>query len=253
MRVEYDSRFRLFENGTVTITPGYRPFSDEHREIVRKNGKRNKKYRIDTRIYRKIVSSAVNLYRNKVNNIVFLTLTFPQYITEKDANICFSKFMDNLRTNYDVENYVAVKEFTQKGVPHYHLLIDYPFVDIRRLNSAWCNTFPINIPGSKNAIRLPKDNRAIVKDLYRCIKYICKYFNKCRESEYTSRCHFISHEICSRPIEIDYEIAEKLINTYKNSQHVYRYCIIIQLKDCLSDYSYIEYFFKNPIDWTAYD
>lgn len=253
MRVEYDSRFRLYENGTVTITPGYRPFSDEHRENVRKNGKRIKKYRIDSRIYRRIVSSAVNLFRNKVNNIIFLTLTFPGYITEKDANVCIVKFMDNLRTNYHVENYITVKELTRKGIPHYHCLIDYPFVDIRRINSAWCSTFPINLPGSKNAVRLPKDHKAVVKDLYRCIKYVCKYFSKCRDTDYTSRCYFISHEIVSRPIEIDYEIAEKLVKYYKNEQYAYRYCIIIRIYDCLPDYSLIEYFFENPIDWTAYD
>lgn len=255
MKVEYDSRFRLYENGTVTVTSGRGrcPISDEHLEKVRSNGKRIKKYSIDTRTYRKIVSSAVNLYRCKVNNIVFLTLTFPGNITEKDANICFSKFMDNLRTNYNVENYIAVKEFTRKGVPHYHLLADYPFVDIRRINRAWCNTFPIDLPGSKNAVRLPKDHKSIVKDLYRCIKYICKYFGKSRDVEYSTRCHFISHEVCSRPIEIDYEIAEKLINTYEHLQLNYHYCSIILLKDCFLDYSFIEYFFKNPIDWTAYD
>jgi len=161
--------------------------------------------------------------------------------------------MDNLTTNYYVENYIAVKEFTEKGVIHYHLLVDYPFVDIRRINTAWCNTFPIDIPGSKNAVRLPKNHRSIVKDLHRTVKYLCKYISKSRDVEYDSRCHFISHEICSHPIEIDYEIAEKLINAYKHTQHTYRYCIIIQLKDCLLDYSYIEYFFKNRIDWTAYD
>ena len=104
MRVDYESRFRLYENGTVTITSGRSPYTDEHREKVKQNGKRVKTYKIDTRIYRKIVSSSVNLYRNKVNRIIFLTLTFPGYIGEKEANICFSKFMDNLKTNYDVKN-----------------------------------------------------------------------------------------------------------------------------------------------------
>ncbi|MBA7533010.1 hypothetical protein ES705_25245 [subsurface metagenome] len=241
MKIDYDSRFRLYENGTVTVTPGHCPWSEDRKAIVRENGKRIKKYLIDSRIYRHIVSSAVNLYRNKVNNIIFLTLTFPKYITDKDANICFSKFMNNLNNNYDVENYVAVKELTKKDIPHFHLLADYPFIDIRRINSAWCNTFPIDIPGSKNAVRLPKNHKSVVKNLYRCIKYICKYFTKCRDIENLTRCYFISHDVCSRPVDIDYDLAEKLINVYEDRQFYYRYCVIISLKGCLIDYSMMEY------------
>ena len=252
MRIDYDSRFRLHENGTLTITSGQCPWSEDRKDIVRENGKRIKKYRIDARIFRKIVSSAVNLYRNKINKIVFLTLTFPGYITEKDANICFSKFMDNLRTNYYVENYIAVKEFTEAGVPHYHLLADYPFIDIRRLNSAWCNTFPINLPGSKNAVRLPKNHKSIVKDLHRVVKYICKYITKSQDFNYSERCHFISHEICSSPVDIDYDIAEKLIKVYKHTQHTYRYCVIISLKDCLIDYSMMDWVLKESMKSTEF-
>lgn len=248
MRVEYDSRFRLYENGTVTITSGRCPFTEEHRDRVKANGKRIKTYSIDTRIYRKIVSSAVNLYRNKINRIIFLTLTFPGNITEKDANICFSKFMDNLKTNYDVKNYIAVKEFTQAGVPHYHLLADYPFFDIRRINNAWCNTFPITVPGSKNAVRLPKNNKAVVKDLYRTIKYVCKYFGKSREVKYKSRCFFISHDVLSSPVEIDYEIAEKLLNKYSGIQLNFHWCSIILLNTCFQDYSLMEYLLKGNIN-----
>lgn len=248
MRVEYDSRFRLYENGTVTITSGHCPFTDEHREKVRQSGKRIKTYSIDTRIYRKIVSSAVNLYRHKTNKIIFLTLTFPGYITEEDANICFSKFMDNLKTNYYVENYIAVKELTQAGIPHYHLIADYPFFDIRRINNAWCNTFPITVPGSKNAVRLPKNHRAVVKDLYRTIKYVCKYFGKSKDIKYKSRCFFISHNCLSSPVEIDYEIAEKLLNKYSGIQLNFHYCSIILLNTCFQDYSLMDYLLKGNIN-----
>ncbi len=245
MKVNYDSRFRLYENGTVTITPGHCPVSEDRKKIARVNGKRVKKYIIDSRVYRHIVSSAVNLYRNKINNIIFLTLTFPGKISDKDANICFSKFMDNLTTNYNVENYVAVKELTENNVPHFHLLADYPFIDIRRINSAWCNTFPVDIPGSKNAVRLPKNHKSVVKNLYRCIKYCCKYFTKCRSVENSTRCFFISHEICSRPVDIDYDLAEKLINVYEDRQYAYRFCIIISLRGCLIDYSMMDCVLKE--------
>lgn len=252
MKVDYESRFRLYENGTVTITSGRCPYSDEHREKVKQNGKRVKTYKIDTRIYRKIVSSAVNLYRHKVNKIIFLTLTFPGYIGEKDANICFSKFMDNLKTNYNVENYIAVKEFTKAGIPHYHIIADYPYFDIRRINRAWCNTFPITIPGSQNAVRLPKNHRSVVKDLYRTIKYICKYFSKSRDVEYKSRCFFISHDILSAPVDIDYELAEKLINKYSSFQFNYHYCSILILNDCFQDYSLIDFLLSGNTDLTQF-
>ncbi len=245
LKIDFDSNFRLHENGTVTITRTHRPVSDEHREQLQINGKVVKKYRIDSARYRKIVSSSINLYRNKVNKIVFLTLTFPGSIDEFEANKCFSKFIDNLKATYGLKNYIAVKEFTLNGVPHYHVLADFPFFDIRRINGAWCNTFPINIPGSRNAVRLPKNHKSIVKDLHRCVKYLCKYFVKSRDLEYLSRCSFISHEICSQPADIDYQDAEKLINKYKHKVYHYRYCSVIYLNDVLQDYELIEKLFSE--------
>ncbi len=249
MRIDYDSNFRLHENGTVTITRYHRPVSDEHRERLTENGTHIKKYCIDSARYRKIVSSSINLYRNKVNKIVFLTLTFPAgSIDEFEANKCFSKFIDNLKATYGLENYIAVKELTQAGTPHYHLLADFPYFDIRRVNRAWVNTFPLTVPGSKNAVRLPKNHKSIVKDLHRVVKYLCKYFCKSLDIEYLSRCFFISHEIVSRPVDIDYELGEKLINKYKHTIRHYRYCSVIYLNNVLQDYSLIAELFETAGD-----
>ncbi|GAI89422.1 unnamed protein product, partial [marine sediment metagenome] len=98
MNVSDNDRFnlgnQLYENGCCTITKakGYY-MTDEHREKLKVNGKKNKSYCIDMPVYRKISSSAINLYRVKQHNLIFLTLTFPGNIIHECANKCFSRFI----------------------------------------------------------------------------------------------------------------------------------------------------------------
>ena len=179
---EQDLQAYLYENGQITLTVAKKkPISIEHQEKVRANGKVKKQYYISSARYRVITSSAINLFRNRKYQVVFLTLTFPGKIDHADANRCFSKYIDNLTTNYKLNGYVAVHEYTIKGNSHYHLLADLPYIQIYQLNRAWNYSISDFCPGSLNSVRLPKGkNKGVVKNFERCVKYCCKYFTKGR-------------------------------------------------------------------------
>lgn len=242
------NRFRLYENGNVTITtkvyrdPVQDPDSlgpDQDPEKV-KAGKTAKSFYIDNRHYRKIASSSVRLWKKRRNKVIFLTLTFPEDITEHEANRCFSKFIDNLKHNYGLHSYIAVKELTKIGRPHFHCIFDIPFFAVRQVNEAWTKTFQQFMPGSANALRLgsPKHG-TIVKNSSRLVKYICKYTAKVRGSKYKTRCIFVSHNITSQPIDISYYDFLSLLEDYKQKTLLYEYCTIVIFKDTtrkLSDF-----------------
>ena len=112
-------------------------------QIRTKLGKKEKQFKIDNQVYRKISSAAHYLVKESNNKVLFLTLTFPQFkkkVTYDETNKCFSKFVENLRTNYCCQGYIAVREFGEKSHRvHYHLLCSLPYIPFPLLNNAWCN------------------------------------------------------------------------------------------------------------------
>ncbi|MBA7535813.1 hypothetical protein ES705_28071 [subsurface metagenome] len=242
MNVSFDDRFslgnQLYENGCCTITKakGYY-ITDEHREKLHMNGKKAKSYCIDMPVYRKISSSAINLYRVRKHKLIFLTLTFPGKLIHANANKCFSRFMDNLKTNYELNGYVAVHELTKKGNSHYHIIADIPFQSIFRLNFAWCSAFSDYFRYSPNALRLPeKGQKAVIQNLSRCVKYCCKYFGKGRYIPYQERCVFITHNVVSNRKPIDEQTFERLAEKFTVKIVDYAYCKIAYFQDVLEDY-----------------
>lgn len=230
--------FRFYENGNITVTANINRTGRDHDSYV-SAGKTQKKYSINSDQYRKLQCASINLFRQRINRVIFLTLTFPGQISEREANICLSRFLDNLSTNYKLNNYVAVKELTKAGTPHFHILADIPYKNIRAVNKAWCNSYRNYFGFSPNAVRLPVGRgRAIVKDMERAVKYISKYVSKARFSkdsartpiEYLARCIFISHGIISKPIDADIELAEKLSKIFQKYEIDFMYCHIIYLK-----------------------
>lgn len=242
MEINESSRFRLHENGNVTITRfAHRDkeikdsFRTDYIETKVKAGKTRKSFSINNRTYRKVSSSSVRLWKKKRNKVIFLTLTFPFLIDELKANICFSKFIDNLKHNFGLHSYIAVKELNFQDkigtVPHFHCIFDIPFIHVSKLNRAWIRTFSELHPGSVNALRLgsPKHG-TIVKTPTRLVKYICKYTTKMRGNSYKARCIFISHNITSNPVDIDYYDFLSLIEDFKHYELNYRYCSIVIFK-----------------------
>ena len=167
-----------------------------HLRLRYKKKKPNEKtYRINTKIRRKIGSSVSKMACEKSagENIVFLTLTFPMDITEAAANVCWSKFTDNMILNYKMSGYVCVKELTEIRRPHYHCIIRMPYQRIQKVNNAWCATWREFHAPTPNAVRTDKKNGMIVRSIRRAVGYVSKYVSKAMEDNtvYSERCYFI--------------------------------------------------------------
>jgi len=224
-------KYNLSENGTIIATPVFdRVIPD------RMNGKKKKKYSIDRAVYRRIASAAVNLWALRKNKITFFTLTFPFQATEVQANECFSKFVENLKANYELNNYLATKERGENGEKHihFHCVLDIPYKDIRKINRAWCNTWRAFAPFSNRAVLIPKRSNggAVIKSQERCIKYICKYVSKSINVEFELPCTFFSRAIVSKPRELlPFEVT-MFQDTFEFTEYEHEHFKIIQLKKC---------------------
>jgi hypothetical protein len=218
----------LYENGNITIC-------SSHNRVIPDplNGKKQKYFQIDKAEYRKIASSAVNLWEQRKNKITFFTLTFPFDVSEKVANECYSKFMDNLKANYGLSNYISTKERGEvgKGYIHYHCLFDIPFKDITQINRAWCNTFKSYAPFSACAVRLPdrKHGGAIVKTQERCVKYLAKYVSKSIGVKFEKPCMFISRDVLSKPQIITQEQLFMLQDSCYKKEFANEYVTVLAL------------------------
>jgi hypothetical protein len=171
-------------------------------------GNEKKTFKIDHSIYRKLTSSAHYLVNESKTKTLFITLTFPPFrkkhkLTKKIfedviLNQRFSRFVENLRSHYDCKGYIAVRERGEKGNRiHYHLLISLPFISFSSLNATWCNTIKDICCFSKNALTSEKKT-LFIRNPVRALKYVCKYFSKCKGQSNDSRLVFISNNILTR-------------------------------------------------------
>jgi hypothetical protein len=171
-------------------------------------GKKKKVYRIDNTVYRKMTSAAHGLLKQSQYKTLFILLTFPKFKKEPDEkqiNQCFSKFMENLRTNYNCSGYVAVRERGEIGNRyHFHLLCSLPYCSFTVLNRAWCHSISDLCYFSKNALT-HKRKTLYIKDAGRALRYCCKYMAKGKGQQSDTRLIFISNNILSysRPKQFD--------------------------------------------------
>lgn len=56
---------------------------------------------------------------------IILTLTSPGFISAADEPRFLKRFFDNLKKNYELGDYVWVREYTQAGYPHFHCVADW--------------------------------------------------------------------------------------------------------------------------------
>lgn len=167
-----------------------------------KTGNQKKSFKIDNTVYRKIASSAHYLVKESNYKSLFITLTFPKFIkkvTDNEINDHFSKFVENLRKNYNCGGYIAARERGAKGNRvHFHLLLSIPFIDFRILNDSWCNCIKDISIYSRNA--LTSDPKTLfIKNPERAMRYACKYFSKCKNQVSETRLVFVSNNILQRP------------------------------------------------------
>ena len=182
-----------------------------------KSGK-ERKYKMTYSIYRKIASASAKMWDIRKNNIVFLTFTIGDYITDTDLiNPAWKLFLNQMRKTYKLNSYIWVAERQKNGRIHYHMLADMPKWDMKAktnlqntyykvMKNAGINVHPTN------SLRLPpkKNGGAVVKSRERSIKYLTKYISKNINTVFSSRNYAISRKIYVKPIEITREKFEEL-------------------------------------------
>jgi hypothetical protein len=177
------------------------------RQKRQQTGKMKKQFRIDNTNYRKVASAAHHLVKTSEHKSIFITLTFPPFkkeYNEKQLNECFSRFVENLRTNYNCSGYVAVRERGEVGNRnHFHIVLSIPFVPFYILNGAWCSAISDLCEYSPRAVT-SKRKRIILKKPANAVRYICKYISKSKGQTNDSRIIFISNNLVKKPVQLDY-------------------------------------------------
>jgi hypothetical protein len=180
-------------------------------------GNKEKRFKIDNTIYRNLASAAHFLCRSSYNKVLFITLTFPKFkrkFTYNEINQCFSKFVENLRKNYDCGGYIAVREFGKKTHRvHFHLLLSIPFIPFTKLNDTWCNTIKDLCNYSRRAL-LTDPKTKFITNPQRAMRYVCKYFAKAKDQRSKTRLVFMSNNIIQKPVHYTGTI-EELLKDYK--------------------------------------
>lgn len=189
------------------------------------NGNKEKNFKIDAVNYRKLSSAAHYLVKKSEYKTLFITLTFPKFkkpYNEKQLNECFSKYVENLRTNYDCSGYVAVRERSKihSRRYHFHLLISLPFVPFAVLNAGWIAAIRDLCHFSKNAVTSDKKT-LFIRNPQRALRYVCKYFAKSKGATSRTRIIFISNNLVRKPAHFDNENCEyytinDLLNSFKS-------------------------------------
>ena len=183
-----------------------------------KIGLLTKTFSINNKIYRKCASAAHYLVKESKNKVLFLTLTFPKFkrkVSDNEINSYFSKYVENLRTNYDCGGYVAVREFGKNTHRiHFHILLSIPFVPFPILNRAWCNCISDICYNSGRAV-LSDPKTRFIKNPTRAMRYVCKYFAKCKNQKSLSRLIFISNNVIQKPVSLVGSVIE-ILKGYKS-------------------------------------
>lgn len=203
-------------------------------------GTRKKTYGITNRIKNEIIDRGAWLYQNADNKLVFATLTVPPFIkklskheTETELNKAFSRFIENLRgETYKCTHYIAVRE--GDGINkryHYHVIMDIPFIDFRRINIAWVHSLDGICEYSPNAFTTDRDARTI-KSISSASRYIAKYVSKSIGDRHDTRVYFTDRDTARAVITT--EIFEDItvlksnyptLEGYRFNDYVVRYSV----------------------------
>lgn len=156
MNTSYNRVVTTYNNGITEVVDYSNSievgFTREKKEVIKSYGrvklgriKGKKKGFNEKNVYINALRAKKKIRQLCNNNVdlltKFITLTFAIDITETDiklANSLFSKFIKRLEysVNQKVE-YLCVPELTQKGIIHYHMLCNIPYVDIKEIQKIW--------------------------------------------------------------------------------------------------------------------
>jgi len=156
-----------------------------------------KSFGIDYKTYSAIADRTAWMYQNRHQKLIFIALTLPEIknsINENQLNEAFSRFIENLRENYHLLHYLAVRE--GDGISkryHYHCILDIRFTSFIKLNRAWCAALSDFCYFSPNAFRTKKKSYYI-KDVAGAIRYISKYVSKTLGEKSNTRVFFCDRQ-----------------------------------------------------------
>lgn len=102
-----------YEKGSKRVTPSLLPKLE-----ARPNGS------LYNRQKRKIADATewLRLHQRKGQRAMIFCLTSPGYTSLANTPKFISRFVDNMKTNYSMKDYVWVREYTQVGNPHFHFI-----------------------------------------------------------------------------------------------------------------------------------
>jgi len=190
-------------------------------------GNQKKTFRIDSRVYRKMASAAHYLVIESDVKTLFLTITFPPFrrrwskytrklFNDYIINQKFSMYVENLRKTYGARGYVAVRENGSKNNRvHFHILLSIPFVPFTVLNDSWNHTIADICNYSPCAIQRDATKPVFIREPVRALRYVTKYFAKCRGKQSNSRIVFISNNIIQKARREHIPI-EDILKDYKD-------------------------------------
>jgi hypothetical protein len=192
-----------------------------------------KKFRVTYKEYRRLFGAALKAVAVSGEKMIFVTLTFPEWkdrpITEQQANKCFSKYIENLRKNYRLSNYIAVRERGEdvKGTNrlHFHLLMTIPYTQFSKLNRAWCHAISEYCYYAPNALTTRK-GKIVVHDPIKAVRYCAKYFSKARGQESLTRLIFTNHNLTDLTANVsDYEVNSILSGFRYQRKQITDFCV----------------------------
>lgn len=166
-------------------------------------------------------------------HMTFATLTLSAKQQHSDKEIkreMLMRFLESIKYNFKVENFLWVAETQKNGNLHFHMLVDrpVPMADLQRLwNNAQQNLGYIDRFEQKHGHRNPNSTRIeAVKDFYDVYNYLCNYFikkssNRAVEGRIWSCSQKLSN-IAPYSEALDFEMRE-LLDKLKNHKSTRKY------------------------------
>lgn len=222
------------------------------------DGAKEKIFTINNRVYNEIADRTAWMYNNGFHRLMFAVLTTPppkRKYNETELNKAFSRFVENLKTNYGLKHYIAVREIGETGkLYHYHIVLDIPFIEFSRLNRAWCAAIRNLAHFSKNAFRTKAESRFIY-NVAGAVRYISKYVSKTKGQTSKTRIFFCDREtaqaLIKTPIDIKDPISElrkdyKTLKGYQYNDFVCRFSFVSELEQARFFKEIVTVMFDTP-------
>lgn len=176
-----------------------------------------KKIRRNKTLFRRICLA------NKLNRHIILTYK-DKYVYCNDidkADEQVKEFFKRLRKKYSELKYVATREFQERGVIHYHILINM-YVPIEELNFAWNGIKKVSLKGMEKEEKFRGWVSVVChKDTMKAINYVAKYLMKEIENMRMETKNGYSKKmyLSSKGLKQAVEDAKESIVVHEDSEH----------------------------------